>query len=296
MRMSRLTSKLTLLAAASVAFVLAPRVHAQIVTFNTIVAANGSLTEGFTNGDTALSQTFSDVAELNSLTYQFVEIGNDTVAQTVNAYLVQWNTNGSSSSVMSTISLPNGTPQPHTATTDTTTALSATPLDTFTVPPATDPSWTQQSYSGGGTYQGFQETLNINQVLDPSLTYAIVLIDTTNASGLGLPGVSTEGFNSSFQLVSTNSFSGYGTGYVSAVPFTTITSMENAPVNGPINGQTYNDYGFSQIALVPGNNVVPVPEPRTAAAILCALFVAGLVGRQLVLRRKDEVSVAALAA
>ncbi len=65
---------------------------------------------------------------------------------------------------------------------------------------------------------------------------------------------------------------------------------------GPSGGNGTGDYGFSQIVVVPAGNVVPVPESRTAAAILCALFVAGLVGRQLLLRRQEDAAVSAVLA
>jgi hypothetical protein len=39
---------------------------------------------------------------------------------------------------------------------------------------------------------------------------------------------------------------------------------------------------------VPNGNIVPSPEPRTAAAMLCGLFVAFLVGRQLYMNRKSQ--------
>jgi NADPH:quinone reductase-like Zn-dependent oxidoreductase len=62
----------------------------------------------------------------------------------------------------------------------------------------------------------------------------------------------------------------------------------NSSFVGPSGQNGTGDYGFSQIVVVPAGNVVPVPEPRTAAAILCALFVAALVGRQLILRRQED--------
>jgi hypothetical protein len=293
MHMKTLFGSLWVLAAIAVALVLPSGAHAQIVTFNTIVSANGNQTNGFTGGNTALSETFTNVAELNNLTYQFVEIGNDSVDQTVNAYLVQWNT--STNSIDSTITLETS---PNSTANESTTALSNSPLLSFTVPAITSGSWTTQNYSGGGTYSGFQQVLNINQILDPSLTYAIVLIDTTNASGLGLPGIATSTYVVGTGYVATNSFNGYGGGYTdSYVSGGSITSLEGGVPNQAITGAPDDVYGFSQIQLVPGNNTVPTPEPRTAAAILCALFVAALVGRQLILRRREsEDGITALAA
>jgi hypothetical protein len=289
--MKKLIGALALLGAA---VFVTPGLHAQIVTFNTIVAYNTTENYGFTGGNTALSQTFQNVAELNSLTYQFIQTGTDAVDQTINAYLVQWNTTTYAPMSTFTTEAISGNPA-----SDTTIAEPSAPFASFTVPPATgdsNGSWSTDTASGGGTYQGFNVNLNVGQILDPNLTYAIVLIDTTNASGLGLPGV----------ITTANSFAGYGTGIVDSDPVTTLTAMENDPnnaannnISGPSRGATAGDetYGFSQIQLVPGNNIVPTPEPRTAAAILCALFVAALVGRQLLLRRKEDTAVgAALAA
>jgi hypothetical protein len=276
---------------------LAPALRAQIETFNTIVAYNTVENYGFTGGTTALTQTFQDVAELNSVTYQFVQTGTLSSDQTINAYLVQWNTTTYAPESTFTTEATPGDP-----TSDVTNAESSTPFETFTVPPATgdaNGTWSTATASGGGTYQAFNVQLSINQILDPNLTYGIVLIDTTitntnplngpitSGSGLGLPGV----------ITSSNSFAGYGTGLVDADPVSTLTAMENDPnenannaITGPSHGATAGDetYGFSQIALVPGGNVVPTPEPRTAALALCGLFVAFLVGRQIYLNRKSQ--------
>ena len=145
--------------------------------------------------------------------------------------------------------------------------------------------------NSSNTYPAFQETLNINQYLDPSLTYAVVLIDTSGAnSTLGLPGVDVSDTNNSFD----NGGNPYGVAYEnnpSTHPYPTISSMVQSgggSKNGLVTSLDDETYGFSQIQLVPGNNIVPTPEPRTAAAILCALFVAALVGRQLILRRQES--------
>jgi hypothetical protein len=272
---------LSVLAAAVVALLVASRAHAQIETFNTIVANDQSTNINFTSGSAvALSQTFSDVAELNNVTYEFIENGTDSVSQTINAYLVQWNP--VNNSVMSTITLET---TPNSTANESTTSITDTPLQSFVVPPATGGAWTTQIASDGTTtYPAFQETLNINQILDPSLTYAIVLIDSSGANGsLGLPGVFTSG--NSFD----NSGHPYGTAYRSlGHSYPDVLSMVNSTGNFALSGAPDVSYGFSQIQLVPGNNTVPTPEPRTAAVILCALFVAGLVGRQLLLRRKES--------
>jgi hypothetical protein len=177
-----------------------------------------------------------------------------------------------------------------------TTTLTNTPLQTFVVPPSSGDSygtWGTDTYNGGGTYPDFQTTLNVNQYLDPSLTYAVVLIDTSGANGtLGLPGVDVS--SNSFGTSNSNNVNGtYGTGYVNKTNHadTNVLSMvgsTSAYYNNAITGAPQATYGFSQIQLVPQGNVIPTPEPRTAAAILCALFVAVLFGRQLIRRRQES--------
>ena len=212
---------------------------------------------------------------------------------------MQWDT--ANNSVNATTTLET---MPNSQASDVTTALSTTPLETFVVPPASGDSngtWSTLTYANSSnTYPAFQETLNINQYLDPSLTYAIVLIDSSGAnSTLGLPGVDVSDTNNSFD----NGGNPYGVAYEnnpSGHPYPTISSMVQSgggSKNGLVTSLDDETYGFSQIQLVPGNNIVPTPEPRTAAAILCALFVAALVGRQLILRRQEsEVGAMALAA
>ena len=73
--MNKLFRSLSAVTAGAVALVFASATHAQIVTFNTIVANTGGTNVNFVNGNVALSQTFTNVAELNNLTYEFVENG-----------------------------------------------------------------------------------------------------------------------------------------------------------------------------------------------------------------------------
>ena len=280
MHMTKLIRPFTFLAAASVALFLAPRAHAQLETFDTITSYNGAGIIGFTGGNTALTQTFSDVLELQTVTYALTTTGTDNVSQNVAAYLVQWGTSGPSNNTpLTTITAPTSV-----GGSDSTVAVSSSPIATFTIPPAGTGAWTTGTFQSSGTYASYSITLNLNQLTDPSLTYAIVLIDTTNSSGLGLLDVNSN----------PDAFI-YGAGLQSQGD-STLTAMQNDPNASYGIGRTTADYGFSQIVVVPAGNVIPVPEPRTAAAIICALFVAGLVGRQLLLRRKDEVAVAGMAA
>jgi len=292
--MKKPVSALASLAAAAIALMIAPRVSAQIETFDTITNYNNTENYGFTSSQTTLSQTFTNVAELNNLTYEFVSgSGGDNQDQTIQAYLVDWN---------STYAAPNNSLTVDTTPNATATDVVESPLliSSFVVPPTSGDSygtWSSETYFGtSNTYSAYLQTLSINTVLDPTLTYAVVLIDTTAASGQGsgleLPGVQLATNNRGVDTPD-NSFAGYGTGYTTSGGYTTISGLaatsSGAQISGP-GGNLNADatYGFSQINLVPGNNVVPTPEPRTAAAILCALFVAGLVGRQMLLRRQEE--------
>jgi hypothetical protein len=253
---------------------LSPALRAQVETFDTIPDYTGTGITGFTGGTTALSQTLNNVLELNTVTYAITTTGTDNTSQTLAAYLVQW----------------SGTDKPETTFTapttvggnDSTVAESTSPISTFTIPPAGTGSWTTGNFSGGGTFNQYNITLTLNQLLDPNLTYAIVLEDQTNASGLGLIDVSPSDGTDAFPYG--NAYSKYG------VSTSSLAGLEGATGSfvGPSGSYGTGDYGFSQIAVVPEGNVVPVPEPRTAAVMLCGLFVAFLVGRQLYLSRKSQ--------
>ncbi len=204
----------------------------------------------------------------------------DNVSQDFSAYLVQWNP--ATNKVVTTFSAPataNGTSD--TSVTEPTVAV-----QNFTVPPAGTGAWATDTFSSGGTYAGYDVTLNLNQYTDPNLTYAVVLVDNTNSSGLGLLDVTGSAADptNGDAFAYGNALSKAGVTNTNVVP----TLETSASFVGPSGGNGTGDYGFSQIVVVPAGNVVPVPEPRTAAAILCALFVAALVGRQLILRRQED--------
>jgi hypothetical protein len=285
--MKKLFGTCSMLAAGLLAFLAAPRAHAQLVTFETLSKYNGQGIIGFTGGSTALSQTFSNVLELQSVTYRFTTTGTDNVSQSVSAYLVQWNPATGQNLPMTTFTAPTTAGD---ATSDATATEPLTPLQTFTIPPAGTGAWQTDTFSSGGTYSGYDVTITPNQYTDPALTYAIVLINTTNASGLGLLNVNT---NPNTQG---DAFP-YGSNFVNANNGdSTLAAMQSDPGANLAAGRPTADYGFSQIVVVPNGNVVPVPEPRTAAAILCALFVAALVGRQLLLRRQEDAATGAILA
>ncbi|HVW19652.1 MAG TPA: hypothetical protein VHC86_00410 [Opitutaceae bacterium] len=273
------TIRFSILAAAALALAaFTPRAQAQVETFETLSAYNGSdAIQGFGGGTTALTETFTNVLELQSITFRFTLTGTDNVSQNISAYLVQWNQGagalGTAKTTFTAPTDPNATLVGGANPTDTTVAGPAY-TQSFTIPPAGSGGWQTDTFTDQSTYQGYDVTLTPNQALDPSLTYAIVLIDTTNASGLGLLDINdTDPFSYGFATRNLTA------GSLSAVQ---STNSNNSSVSNGIGG----DYGFSQIVIVPAGNIVPTPEPRTAAAFIAAAFVAFLVGRRLL--KKDE--------
>ncbi len=278
------------LPAAMLIALLVPSVRAQVETFDTIPSYNGQGIVGFTSGNTDLIQTVTNVLELNSVTFQITNTGADAVSQNINAYLVQWDTtNAVAETTLTAPTTVGGN--------DVTNTISTSPVASYTVPPVGTGGWAVDQFSGGGNYNAYNITLTLNRLLDPSLTYAVVLIDTTNASGLGLLDTGGSGGLSAKKAEDTFASQGppfvaYG-GALQAAGDSTLAAMQADPGNtGTITNGALANYGFSQIAVVPAGNFIPVPEPRTAAVALCGLFVAFLVGRQLYLNRKSQPSLA----
>lgn len=282
----------TLAAAAFALAMLAPRAHAQVETFETLSAYGTSDSiQGL--GTNALSETFTNVLELQSITFRFTPQGTDDTAQNISAYLVQWNPgNGVRGNALTTFTAPtdpNATLNVNGSNpTDATQNVGSVYTQSFTIPPVGlggSNGWQTDTFSNSTTYQGYDVTLCPNQYLDPSLTYAIVLIDTTaSPSGLGL-----------LDINDSDPFSfGYATRATSSTSLSAV-QVANSSNNSTDSGGNGGDYGFSQIVIVPAGNVVPTPEPRTAAAILCAGFVLFLVGRRL-LKKDEEMLAGAIAA
>ncbi|HEX3728469.1 MAG TPA: hypothetical protein VHV47_01605 [Opitutaceae bacterium] len=289
--MPKTIRSLTTFAAAAFALaVFAMRAHAQVETFETLSAYGTSDSiQGL--GTNALSETFTNVLELQSITFRFTPQGTDNAPQNISAYLVQWNpgndVKGNALTTFTAPTDPNATLNPLSGAnpTDATQNVGAAYTQSFTVPPVGSSGWQTDTFSNSTTYQGYDVTLAPNQYLDPSLTYAIVLIDTTaSPSGLGL-----------LDINDSDPFSfGYATRATSSTSLSAV-QVVNSSNNSTDSGGNGGDYGFSQIVIVPAGNVVPLPEPRTAAAILCAAFVAFLVGRRL-LKQDGETLAGAVAA
>ena len=122
----------TLAASALGLIAISPRAHAQLETFETLSSYNGQGIIGFTNGNIALAQTFTNILELQSITFRITNTGADSVNQNFSAYLVQWNTASGQAAPLSTFTAPVVAGN---AGSDVTSPEPSTPFTTFTVPP-----------------------------------------------------------------------------------------------------------------------------------------------------------------
>lgn len=137
---------------------------------------------------------------------------------------------------------------------------------TITIPAATSGQWSATLANNGGSYANFSYSFDLTTLTsglinstygyltNPNNTYALMLTNTSgSATGLGLGLTNTDAFS-------------YG-----------ATNLG------------FNDWSFAQIVVAPGNqSLVPVPESSTIAAIIGAVFVAGLVVFRLRQRREIE--------
>jgi hypothetical protein len=265
---SKLTSRASLPVAVFLAM-LAPSARAQIETYDTVTSYGNTGSLGQPSGvysiagGTAFGQTFTNVLEMDDLTFQFVSASNGTSTSgsstSLTAYLVGWNTS-------------------------TNTVISGAPLFTqsFTIPPTNDTgeggftAVSPDDSNAGNSYGAFALNLTVDTILNPSDTYAMMLIDTTGSNtDLGIETVWNDYPFTSGELLA---------------PFQ-VPSLGSLTILSPLEiGGTA--LGFSQISVVPEGNVIPSPEPRTAAVALCGLFVTILVGRRLYLYRKGLVGAA----
>ncbi len=144
---------------------------------------------------------------------------------------------------------------------------------TINVPASTDPLWDSTLSITGASYKNFSYTFDLTSVssslinatygylTDSSKTYALLLVDQTGSTNLALGGNFANNFT-------------YGAAY-------------------PLGGSS--DAVFSQIVVAPGSQqLVPVPEASTVAAIIGGSFAAALVGLRL--RQRKQMIAAPLAA
>lgn len=261
--MKKLTSLALVLAAASPA--LLSNARAQIVTFDTIDEyESGDSSYSFQTNE-ALSQTMTNVIEITNMTYRFVQTGSTSTGEDFTAYFVAWNTS-------------------------TNKPASSTPIytDSFTVPATTSGSWSTDTFATtNATYQGYDVTLDVDQLLNPNTTYAMIIVDTGAVGGgaasgaIGLMGIENGNYGDSNYAFQDSSGNQLGEGYF-RYNATSLSHMTTIGASTDFGGS----WGFEQLDVVPqGNQLVTLPEPRAAAAAISALFVAVLVGRQLLLRR-----------
>lgn len=110
--------------------------------------------------------------------------------------------------------------------------------------------------------------------LTPAQTYVLVLSNTNllafNAASGGTPGAPDSTF--------------FGTGGIASVAATDVVGNLSTALSSPTTISSAYAYQMSVTGVA--GAPTPVPEPKTAAASVAALFVAALVGRRLWQRRK----------
>lgn len=218
-----------------------------ITTFETISDYTGS-TISFAN-NRALTQTFSNVLQVQSMTYRFVRTsGAATAADTLNYYFVEWDTNTNRATTL----IQSG-------------ALSVPGIGSFTSYNYPDPDTNDPI-----PYMGYDYLFNLNFTTGvASKTYAMILVGTSGSSDL------------SMQLIDTNDNFQWGSAYrTDLTNGYTFSTMQSTSGSGYAPAGT--DWGFAQIVVELG----PVPEPATAAAGIGAVLIAGLVGFRTLQRRR----------
>lgn len=116
--------------------------------------------------------------------------------------------------------------------------------------------------------------------LNPALTYALILSDTTGSTVFA----ATTGSNPGGTFFGSGGAGSFGQSVFSAgglVPFESSLSGTGTGFAGSTAINSSNAYAMSV------TGITPVPEPKTAAAGIAALFIAALVGRRMMLRRKQ---------
>ena len=212
-------------------------VRAQLQTYDTRPYYAGSAITFNANG--TLGQTFTNVSAVKSMTYDFFAgTGGNNTPTTLSAVFGQWN--GSSFVNGSTVS-----------------------FGTINVPAQGGSGWTSTLTNGtnGNTYANFAYTFDLSTLssglIDSTYGY---LTNPNNTYALMLTNTTVDNNNSSIAT-------GLALGLTNADVF----------AYGATN-LGFNDWTFAQIVVAPGNQqLTPIPEPSTVAAIAGAVFVAGLV-------------------
>ncbi len=220
---------------------LAATSSAQLVTYETLSTWNGSVQT--LNANAAYVQTFSNVTEIQSMTFRFTASSSSTLSS-VNAYFAEWDSSTNAVVGAQLMTLGSG--------------------GVVSVPASGD--WTTTFVDSNGTsHTGFDYQFNLNYTTDPLKTYALIL-NTSTATGVGIASV-----------IPSTTFA-YGS---AATIFGGVTDYNSLATAGATNGAyslSYQDWGFSQIVVAP--YVSPIPESRTAAALFSVMFVGMLACRR----------------
>ena len=134
---------------------------------------------------------------------------------------------------------------------------------------------TTSSVLMAGTSDVFSFTDSV--ALNPALTYVLVLSNSFSSAGSGLnaaSGVTPGAPDATF----------FGTGGIASVGANDLTGGLSTALSSPTAITT--GYAYQMSVDGTASSPSPVPEPKTAAAGIAALFVAALVGRRIMLRRK----------
>ncbi|QYM79064.1 hypothetical protein K0B96_00165 [Horticoccus luteus] len=216
--------------------------RAQVLTADTLGASQASFyPENFT-----FTQTFSQVSQIESLTFRLLAGSNDFSASTLNYYFSEWNP---------ITGLATGT------------ALAQGTLDIDA-----GAAW-QHAAIYSGVYNYFDATLDLSSVasgLTPSATYAISFY----GSMTGVPG----GVYAPGLALSSSLYADGGTFILDP----SVTDGSQLTTNASGNYAGNYDLLFS----AGPSSLSPVPEAGTTAVVLAGLFVSGLVGWQIRQRRR----------
>lgn len=231
---------------ASAFLTLAGVSRAQVITVNDDLASwTGSVETFGGTGQNFISEgeAFTNVLALESVEYTFLSTAlTSNAAGTLNATLVELGSN-------------SGTKFSYTTVAN---------LGTINVPA---PSTWESNANGGSLTYGSITAYTYNASIDlsftnlenlnPDATYVVLLTNTGSAAtSFGL-GLIQNGVNDPSNTLDNNF---YSTGNVSY----------------PLTDEGL-DWTFQSIEVIPGGNVIPVPEPRTVAALAGCALAAGLV-------------------
>ncbi|WP_438481452.1 hypothetical protein [Oleiharenicola lentus] len=241
------------LAAALAAFAIGSA-NAQMVTLQTVQDYDGSIQQF--NNNQSLTQTFRNVTGVETMTYRFVSNSiSTTYATTLEAYFVEWDPS---------LNRAVGTPI-------------WSPVTLQVIPASNTVGWSLYTDRNGEDYLGYDYTLTPSQnALNSSATYAMILRAVSNTGPGATTRIGLQVISDTYNGNPRDSFA-FGAAYQlgGTSGYSTLTSSSSSAISNN------SDFGFQQLV------ITPVPEPSTAAACFAALFVTGLVGRRLYVKRQQ---------